>query len=102
MEIIRFHNNTSKHKQKKKFQYLKNIFKNDDISFFEYLKFKNLNENTYIISLKSKLTKPYMFFKQILKNIKINAFNMRVAHLWFANTNIQFILDPYAIATHCT
>ncbi len=40
--------------------------------------------------------------KQILKNIKTNAFNICIVHLWFANTNIQFILDPYVIATYCT
>ncbi len=40
--------------------------------------------------------------KQILKNIKTNAFNIHDAHLWFANTNIQFILDPYVTTTYCT
>jgi hypothetical protein len=32
----------------------------------------------------------------------MNAFSTCDVHLWFANTNIQFILDPYAIATHWT
>jgi hypothetical protein len=27
---------------------------------------------------------------------------MHVAHLWFVNTNIQFILDPYLATTYCT
>jgi hypothetical protein len=34
--------------------------------------------------------------------MKTNAFNTHVVHLWFAKTNIQFILDPYAIATYYT
>jgi hypothetical protein len=40
--------------------------------------------------------------KQTLKNIKINAFSIHAAHLWFVNTYIQLILDPYAAATYCT
>jgi hypothetical protein len=40
--------------------------------------------------------------KQTPKNIKTNAFNICVAHLWFANTYIQFILDPYVVTTYCT
>jgi hypothetical protein len=43
-----------------------------------------------------------MLLKQNLKNIKTNTFNIYIAHLWLANTNIQFILDPYVIATYCT
>jgi hypothetical protein len=44
----------------------------------------------------------HIFLKQTPKNIKINAFSIHAAHLWFANTNIQFILDPYATTTYCT
>jgi hypothetical protein len=36
------------------FQSLKYLNEDDDISFFEHLIFLNLNENTYIFSLKSK------------------------------------------------
>jgi hypothetical protein len=43
-----------------------------------------------------------MFLKRIFKNIKTNALNILVVHLWFPNTNIQFILDPYVTTTYCT
>jgi hypothetical protein len=56
----------------------------------------------HILSLKSKLTKLHIFLKRTLKNIKINAFSIHVAHLWFANIDIQFILNPYVIGTYCT
>jgi hypothetical protein len=69
---------------------------------FEYLNFLNLDENTYILSLRSKLTKLHKFLKGTTKNIKTNAFNICVAHFLSENTNIQFILDPYADATYCT
>jgi hypothetical protein len=65
---------------------------------FEYFKSKNLNESTCILNLRSN----WHMLKQILTNIKTNAFNICIAHLWLANTNIQFILDPYVIATYCT
>jgi hypothetical protein len=35
-------------------------------------------------------------------NIKTYAFNIRVTPLWFANKDIQFILDPYATTSYCT
>jgi len=41
------------------------------MSFFEYLKFLNLDKNTYILSLISKLTKLHILKKQTPKNIKL-------------------------------
>ncbi len=29
-------------------------------------------------------------------------YNIHDVHLWFANINIWFILDPYAVTTYCT
>jgi hypothetical protein len=66
----------------------KDLKENDDISFFEYLNSLNLDGSTYILSLRSKLTKSYIFLKQTLKHIKTNAFNIHVVHLWFANIDI--------------
>ncbi len=68
----------------------------------KYLNSLNLDESTYILSLKSKLTKLHIFLKWTPKNIKTNAFNIHVAHLWFAKIDIQFIFNPYATATYCT
>jgi hypothetical protein len=50
-------------KTNKIFQYLKDLFKNDDIPFSEYLNFLNLDESTYILSLRNKLTKLHIFLK---------------------------------------
>ncbi len=47
-----------------------------------------------------KLSLPQKLILLTLKNIKTNAFSIRVAHLWFANTNIPFILDPYGTGTY--
>jgi hypothetical protein len=56
----------------------------------------------HILSLKSKLTKLHIFLKQTLKNIKINAFSIHVVHLWFADIDIQFILNPHMTTTYYT
>jgi hypothetical protein len=40
--------------------------------------------------------------KQTPKNIKTNVFSICVVHLCFANIDIQFILDPYVVATYHT
>jgi hypothetical protein len=53
----------------------------------------------HILSLRSKLPKLQIFLKQNFKNIKTNAFSIHVVHLWFANIDFQFILDPYATTT---
>jgi len=52
--------------------------------------------------LRSKLTKLHIFLKQTPKSIKTKAFSIYVTHLWFANIDIQFILDPYVATTYYT
>jgi hypothetical protein len=57
----------------------------------------------YVLNLKRKLTKLHFQKKLTPTNIKTNAFSIHVnIHLWFANTNIQIILNPYAITRYYT
>jgi hypothetical protein len=49
------------------FQSLKYVKENKDISFLKNLNSLNLDENTYILSLKNKLTNPQFFKKEFLK-----------------------------------
>jgi hypothetical protein len=35
-------------------------------------------------------------------DIQTNAFNIHVGPLWEANTYVQFILDPFVVATYDT
>jgi len=37
-----------------------------------------------------------------VKDIKINAYAIKVVTLWEANTNIQFFFDSYAITSYST
>jgi hypothetical protein len=52
--------------------------------------------------LQIQLKRPQIFLKRTVSNIRINAFNKSISNIWYANTDIQFILDPYAAATYCT
>jgi hypothetical protein len=43
------------------------------------------------IHFEKKMKEAIHFFKITLINIETNVFNIHIIHLWFANTNIQFI-----------
>jgi hypothetical protein len=101
MGIIYFHD-IPPYTNKKYISIFEIFLKNEDISFFDFLHYLNLDQNTYILHLKRKLTNLDIFLKWTPINIKISAFNTCVTHLWFANTNIQFILNPYTTTTYCT
>ena len=72
------------------------------MKFEEFLNKFETNEETYILAIRSQLNRPQIFLKRGLNDIRTNAFNQNIAHMWFANTDIQFILDPYVAATYCT
>lgn len=61
-----------------------------------------ITEDDYIMAFHSQFKRPQIFLKQTLNNIHLNTFNTKIAQTWFANTNIQFILDPYAATTYST
>jgi hypothetical protein len=49
------------------------------------------------------MNKVTIFSKWTPTNIKTNSFNINVnIHLWFANQNIQIILNPYATIRYYT
>jgi hypothetical protein len=60
MGIIHFHNNTSI-QTNKIFHSLKFFKENEDVSFFKYIIFLKIDEDTYLLSLKSKLTRLHIF-----------------------------------------
>jgi hypothetical protein len=45
---------------------------------------------------------PCIFLKGTPSNIIINVFGTCVVPLWFANINMQSILDPYTTTSYCT
>ncbi len=73
-----------------------------NISFEDFLLLLNLYMSTYIDSLCDKLTKPTLFLKREMKDIRANVYAIKVAPLWEANPNTQFILDPYVATSYYT
>lgn len=85
----------------------KEVFKNleememgQDISietFFERIRHGWNNLHSYI---EVKIKKPFIFLQQSPRDIRTNAFARHVAPLWQANSDTQFILDPYAATSY--
>ena len=61
-----------------------------------------MTKEMYILTLTSQLTKAHIFLRRKPVDIKTNAFGINLAPLWFANTNLQFVLNPYVAALYCT
>ena len=75
-------------------------FKDCELDFEEFLSKLNLDFETYIYAFRSSLKQDKMFLKRKPKEVIINAYNVTLLRSWFANMDIQFILDPYACATY--
>src|SRR5207237_9416330 len=75
-------------------EYLK---QNDTIlQFQDFLSYLDLTKNEYISSIRSGLHRPTVFLERSIQDIFFNAYNPILGKAWRANTDIQFILDPYA------
>ena len=68
---------------------------NEDCSFDEYLEQLNVDEDSYIQAVRSKLKKPTVCLRRNVNERKINAYNRDMLILWEANMDIQFILSGY-------
>lgn len=64
---------------------------NEDCSFDEYLTMLGVNDESYILAVRSKLKKPTVCLKRNVNERKINAYNRDMLLLWEANMDIQFV-----------
>ena len=90
-------------KQKNIVQELDKLSKNSDhsLTFDEFLKSMNMNEEEYIKMIRADLKKAKIFLKRAPNEIRINAYNPTIMSLHRANMDIQFTLDPYACSMYC-
>ncbi|XP_035700553.1 uncharacterized protein LOC118433080 [Folsomia candida] len=72
----------------------------EEINFDTFLQELGLNEEDYILSIRSNLRIPKVFLRRGTHEIYINAYNRKLLLCWRANIDIQFVLDPYACATY--
>ena len=59
-----------------------------------------LTEEQYITALRYYINRATIFLKRNLNEMRINAHNITILHLWKANMDLLFILDSYACAVY--
>ncbi|KAK3914521.1 Elongation factor Ts [Frankliniella fusca] len=67
----------------------------EDCSFDEYLAYLNVDEQSYIQALRSKLKRPTVFLGRNLNERRVNAYNREMLILWEAHMDIQLVVSPY-------
>ncbi len=70
--------------------------------FDDFLSNLQMNEDIYFLALQCTLWKPILFLKCKPCDICTNFINKHVGLLWEANTNAQYILNPYATTIYYT
>ena len=72
----------------------------DSVTIQDFFNELFVTEEQYIAAWRSCINRPTIFLKQDLNEIRINAYNETILHLWKANMDPQYILDPYACAVY--
>ncbi|KAK3922139.1 ATP-dependent DNA helicase [Frankliniella fusca] len=67
----------------------------EDCTFDEYLAYLNIDEQSYMMALRSKLKRPTGFLKRNLNERRINAYNREMLQLWEAHMDMQLLVSPY-------
>lgn len=75
---------------------------NDDTSFETWLANVQMTFPEYLQCLQTKINAPTLFIRRKPKDIWTNNFNQKLLHLWFANTDIQYVLNAHGAANYCT
>ena len=70
----------------------------DSVTIQDFFNELFVTEEQYVSALRSCINRPTIFLKRNLNEIRINAYNETILHLWKANMDLQYILDPYACA----
>ena len=70
------------------------------ITFNEILNELNISYETYILALRSTINKKKIFLKTSLQEIYINSYMSHLIHVWKANHDIQYVLDPYSCVVY--
>ena len=68
----------------------------DNITIQDLFNEPYMTEEQYVAALRSCINRPTIFLKRDLNEIRINAYNETILHLWKANMDLQYILDLYA------
>jgi hypothetical protein len=93
---------TIKDRAKLFFKQLETKHYTKNVTFDDFLYEFQLEETDYIAILQATLSRRIVLLKRQPADIWINSFSRKVPTLWYANTDTQFILDAYDIASYCS
>ena len=65
-----------------------------------FAKIVTFSEEECITALRSCIRRPTIFLKSNMNELRINAHNEMILHLWKADMPLQYILDPYACVVY--
>ena len=78
-------------------KFIQRKYKNKDfIQFEQMLTELNIPYKTYILALRSTIKKRKIFLKRTVREIFTNNYMTQLLHVWKANHDIQYVLDPYS------
>lgn len=70
------------------------------LSFEELLEQLNIDEETYILAVRSTINVNKVFVKRAVKDRRVNPYCKKIFVCMQSNMDIQFILDPYACVNY--
>lgn len=89
---------------------LKTVFKRIKILMYSYFMKPQDNEEilfnlevteeTYIMAVRSSLTRPQVFLKRGSLEVGINSYNTEILNLFEANIDMQYVLEEYGLASY--
>lgn len=86
---------------KKVNKFIQTKYKEKEFMSFEVILTNlNISYETYILAIRSTIKKRKIFLKRTLKEIYINNYMKHFVHVWNANHDIQYVLDPYSCVVY--
>ncbi|WAQ99743.1 PIF1-like protein [Mya arenaria] len=59
-----------------------------------------LTYEKYIEAIQSTLKRKQVILKRSVCDVRVNAYNMQLLFIWQANSDLQFVLDPWAVCVY--
>jgi hypothetical protein len=102
IEPVSLEDNVVVEKSKSLFAFLEQGGFDEMMSFDAFLTHVNLSEDEYIQAIQCTLRQPTLFLKRKLSHIWNNSFSKDMPIMWNENTDAQYVLNAYAVASYCT
>ena len=77
-----------------------NMKNGETITFQVLLERCQLDNHQYMQAIRSSLKRKCIFLKRTSAEIRVNAYCPNLLPIWKANTDIQFVIDPYACCVY--